>query len=377
MGNSIKPRIIAFYLPQFHPTPENDRWWGKGFTEWTNVAKAKPLFRGHHQPHIPADLGFYDLRLPESRIAQAEMARFFGISAFCYWHYWFGKGKKLLNYPFEEVVRTQKPDFPFCLAWANHSWYNKQWSSNSSSYISLKKQELLIEQKYEGAEDYIAHFYDLLSAFKDDRYYKVHGKLLYVIFSADDFSDFPIFKQIWNELAEKENLPGFFFVAHNIVFNTEDKSEKYKTLGYDAINFSLHAKPFALKTGLIGRIKQYITLGPNIVDYKKAIQIMDSTHYEKKEIYPTIIPNWDHTPRSGRFGRLFKNCTPELFGQHVRRTFNRIKEKPAEDQIVFLKSWNEWGEGNYLEPDLEYGTAFGETLRNEIESYNANTNVYE
>lgn len=365
----MKARVIAYYLPQYHPTPENDKWWGKGFTEWTNVAKAKPLFRGHHQPHIPADLGFYDLRLPESRKAQAELARSFGITAFCYWHYWFGNGKKLLNFPFEEVVRTQKPDFPFCLAWANHSWYNKQWSSSSTGHFSLAKTTLLIEQKYEGIEDYIAHFNDLLPAFKDSRYLKVHGKLLFVIFDADNFTDFPTFKQKWNELAEKENLPGFYFVAHNIVFNTENKLDKYKSIGYDAVNFSLHLKVFSLQeklSGLTGRIKAHFTMGPNIVDYKKAIDVMDSPLYANHDIYPTIIPNWDHTPRSGRFGRLFKNCTPELFREHVRKTLDRIKDKPAEDQIIFLKSWNEWGEGNYLEPDLEYGTAFGEALRSEI-----------
>lgn len=365
----MKAKILAYYLPQFHPTPENDQWWGKGFTEWTNVAKAKPLFRGHHQPHIPADLGFYDLRVPESRIAQAEMAKEFGISAFCYWHYWFGKNKKLLNLPFEEVVRTKQPDFPFCLAWANHSWYSKQWSNNSTGHIMLETATLLMEQQYEGIEDYTAHFYDLLSAFRDDRYYKIHGKLLFVIFDADDFTDFPRFKTTWNELARKENLPEFFFIAHYIVFNTGDKLDKYKSMGYDAVNFSLHAKPFSLpesSTKLMEFLRKHFTLGPKIVNYKKAISIMDSPLYEQRDIIPTIVPNWDHTPRSGRFGRLFKGCTPELFKEHVRKTIERIKNKPEEDRIIFLKSWNEWGEGNYLEPDLEYGTAFGEALKSEL-----------
>ena len=363
----MKPRVLAFYLPQFHPTPENDEWWGKGFTEWTNVAKAKPLFRGHHQPHIPADLGFYDLRLPQSRIAQAEMARSFGITAFCYWHYWFGKGKKLLHLPFEEVVRTGEPDFPFCLAWGNHSWEDKVWNAGSAGYVYAKRNKILIGQEYGGEEDYIAHFNDLLEAFRDPRYLKVHDRLLFAIFDPDGFQDFPLFKQIWTDLAQRNGLNGFFFVAHDL--RHFDKTDDFRAVGYDAVNLSLHRTPFENiepKTRIGRIINEHFSAGPNIVEYKKAIQMMDSPQYERPDVFPTIIPNWDHTPRSGRFGRLFKNCTPELFAEHVRTTLGRLKNKQEEDQVVFLKSWNEWGEGNYLEPDLEYGTAFGEALRKEL-----------
>lgn len=162
-------RFIAFYLPQYHIIPENNEWWGPGFTEWTSVARAKPLFRGHKQPHIPADLGFYDLRVPETREAQAQLAKEAGVEGFCYWHYWFGNGKRLLERPFTEVVSSGKPDFPFCLAWANHSWYKKQWDLKAKG-----KDILLIEQKYPGVKDYEDHFYALLEAFKDKRYIKVN-----------------------------------------------------------------------------------------------------------------------------------------------------------------------------------------------------------
>ena len=158
-----KVRVIAFYLPQFYPTPENDEWWEPGFTEWTNVARAKPLFRGHNQPRIPRDLGFYDLRVPETREKQAQLAREASIEGFCYWHYWFGNGKRLLANVFREVVETGKPDFPFCLCWANHSWYQKTWDPN-------KPNKLLIEQTYPGVNDSEAHFYEMLPAFKDKRY---------------------------------------------------------------------------------------------------------------------------------------------------------------------------------------------------------------
>lgn len=169
--NKYKVRVIAFYLPQFHPTPENDKWWGKGFTEWTNVGKAKPLFKGHYQPKVPADLGYYDLRVPETRREQAELARQYGIEGFCYWHYWFGNGRQLLQRPFQEVLASGEPDFPFCLAWANHSWEDKQFNKEGGN-------KMLMEQLYPGDEDYIAHFNAVLPAFKDPRYIRVNGEAL-------------------------------------------------------------------------------------------------------------------------------------------------------------------------------------------------------
>ena len=152
-----KARLIAFYLPQFHPIPENDKWWGKGFTEWISVTTAKPLFRGHRQPLIPGELGYYDLRLPEVRNAQAQLAQEYGIEGFCYWHYWLGGRKRLLERPFEEVLRSGQPDFPFCLAWANHDWKGVFFGA---------KNRLLIKQEYPGKDDYIEHFYAMLNAFR-------------------------------------------------------------------------------------------------------------------------------------------------------------------------------------------------------------------
>ena len=160
-----KARVIAFYLPQFHPVKENDEMWGKGFTEWTNVAKAKPLYKGHYQPQIPADLGFYDLRVPDVRVEQANMAKEYGVEGFCYWHYWFGNGKRILERPFNEVLQSGSPDYPFCLGWANHSWSNKTWQKTAH----FTKNITFLEQTYPGDEDYILHFNTLLPAFKDHR----------------------------------------------------------------------------------------------------------------------------------------------------------------------------------------------------------------
>lgn len=368
-----KPKVIAFYLPQYHPIKENDMWWGKGYTEWTNVAKAKPLFKGHKQPKIPADLGFYDLRLPEVRDAQAELAKMAGIYGFCYWHYWFN-GHRLMNRPFDEVVSSGKPNFPFCLAWANHSWYSKDWKAGDK--MVLVKSKLLIEQTYGGEEDYIKHFYCLLPAFKDNRYIKINGKLLFMIYDATNFCDFEKFSKIWNNLAVKEGLPNFYFITHAYSIAQFNKIDDYLKEGYDGVNVSLHRMPFKsehpkkenfFERQIISRLKSHIKVKPEIVRYKEAIKVMDSPIFNSSKIFPTIIPNWDHTPRSGRFGRVFQDCTPSLFERHVRDILKRVENKDPETNIIFLKSWNEWGEGNYLEPDMEFKLDFIKALRRALD----------
>lgn len=229
---NIKARVIAFYLPQFHPIPENDTWWGKGFTEWTNVGKAKPLFKGHYQPRVPADLGYYDLRMPEVREAQAEMARNAGIEGFMYWHYWFGNGKTLLDRPFQEVLHSGRPDFPFCLGWANHSWENKTWDYSGKSIKSV----VLIEQQYPGKQDYKNHFYHVLPAFKDKRYITVDGKPFFYIFDYLEFNDCKTFIDIWQDLAIKNGLKGIHFVGK--MGRRLNESQKLFDMGFDAINIT-------------------------------------------------------------------------------------------------------------------------------------------
>ncbi|MCX7012247.1 MAG: glycoside hydrolase family 99-like domain-containing protein, partial [Candidatus Sumerlaeota bacterium] len=204
-----KARLIAFYLPQFHPIPENDEWWGKGFTEWTNVAKARPLFPGHYQPRVPADLGFYDLRVPETREAQAAMARAHGIEGFCYWHYWFN-GKRLLEKPFDQMLATGEPEFPFCLAWANEDW-TRTWDGRSS--------EILQKQEYGGQSDDTAHFDYLLRAFKDQRYMAVDGKPMFLIYRPADLPDPTATIALWRSLARESGLPGLHLVAIRTCFD--------------------------------------------------------------------------------------------------------------------------------------------------------------
>lgn len=358
-------RLLALYLPQYYPFPENDKWWGKGFTEWTNVGKAKPLFPGHYQPKVPADLGYYDLRLPIVREEQAQMAKEYGIEAFCYWHYWFGSGRKLLTRVFEEVVASGRPDFPFCLAWANHSWEKKLFDKSGDD-------TLLMKQEYPGIRDYIRHFYYLLDAFKDNRYVKVNGKPFFMIFNPDEIPDIEQFITLWNRLARKNGLEGIHFVAQLRECKLQH-ADDYIRRGFDAVNID-RKKDFYNKD-ISFFYKVYLKLFrmffriPNVIDYSVAARSFTNEEDRRKEVYPTIIPNWDHSPRSKNSGFILKNPTPEQFGKHVEAVCANVKDKPLEERIAIVKSWNEWGEGNYLEPDLKYGRQYLETLRDKINQY--------
>lgn len=355
--------IIAFYLPQYHPTEDNDRWWGKGFTEWTNVAKAKPLFRGHYQPKIPADLGFYDLRLPEVRRMQVNLAKEAGISGFCYYHYWFGNGKQELELPFNEVVASGEPDFPFCLCWANETWSRKFWNKDGS----LIGSETLIKQEYLGEDDDTLHFYTLLSAFKDKRYIKIDGKPLFLIYRPLAFENVSNFIKTWKRLANENGLKGIFFIGYT--FNAEKEGEQILQLGFDAINSCRLNRNRIRNFGwFVRKMFSVIFHTPRRVAYKKIFPaLIGKLEKENDNYFPTIIPNWDHTPRSGVNGDLFTNSTPELFERHCVDVLSKIKTKNPNRQICFLKSWNEWGEGNYMEPDLRYGKGFIYALKRAID----------
>ena len=379
-----KARVIAFYLPQFHPIPENDKWWGKGFTEWTNVAKAKPLFRGHYQPRIPADLGFYDLRLPEVREQQAQMAREAGIEGFCYWHYWFGNGKMLLEKPFQEVLKTGKPDFPFCLGWANHSWATGTWTRNGSS-------QMIAEQKYLGEEDYKMHFDYVLPAFQDRRYIKVDGKPLFVIF--DPYGLPNNFIPLWRKLAKEHGLEDIHFVGYTFnalgrpiinevgeqitsgYFNPNEVEKYYSyltnCLGFDGVvPIGTYIAEVLTKNRLWFAIQRKLSSifninVNNLYDYEKVMHHYYTPNDSAENIYPSLLPQWDRSPRSGING-IYINSTPEKFSNTIATALELIKDKQQEHKILFLKSWNEWAEGNYVEPDLKFGHGYLDALKNNI-----------
>lgn len=355
-------KVIALYLPQFHPTPDNDKWWGEGFTEWTNVAKAKKWYRSHYQPRIPANLGFYDLRLPEVREKQIEMAIRAGVAAFCYYHYWFGNGKQELERPFNEVVESGKPDFPFCLCWANEPWYSKMWNRDGN----VEKQ-LLVDQLYPGKEDNEQHFYSLLTAFKDKRYFRIKNRLVFMIYKPFLFPHLTEFIEQWNDLAVKNSLDGFYFIGHCQNPKCLEEIDQMKSLGFDAVNV-LHLTNFVgASQNLLIRGWNYISHQmlnrPYINDYAKILDKLIGEEDRRNDVYPSIVPNWDHTPRSGRGGYLYENCEPRLFEKHCHMVIDEVKDKPEEDRIIFLKSWNEWGEGNYMEPDLRYGFGYIDALK--------------
>ena len=360
----MKPQILALYLPQFYPFPENDEWWGKGFTEWTNVGKARPLFKGHYQPRVPADLGYYDLRLPIIREQQVELAKEAGVTAFCYWHYWFGYGKRLLADVFQEVLDSGKPDFPFCLAWANHTW--RAVGCTAGDYRS----DILIEQKYPGIDDARAHFEFLLTAFRDKRYVKIEGKPYLFIF---DPIHLPLlYLETFRQMAIDAGFPGLYIVA-----NLNDNSIKPQEMvdkGYDAVTYC----------NIMGHAKVRETLGDKVKKNIKAILYRRPKNlHEYKDIYcnyitevdkdehviPQIVPQWDHSPRGGNKTIILHNSTPELFAAHVSEALEAIKEKKKEHQILMLKSWNEWAEGNYMEPDLKYGKGYRYALKNTLKEY--------
>ncbi len=325
-------RAIAFYLPQFHPIPENDAWWGEGFTEWTNTAKARPLFDGHYQPHEPAELGYYDLRDPEVRQAQAQLARRYGIEGFCYYHYWFGDGRRLLERPFDEVLASGAPDLPFCLCWANHTW---------SGIWHGAPDRILMEQRYPGEDDARAHFGFLLRAFRDARYMRVDDRPLLVIYQPRQIPRPYI--DLWRRLAEAAGLKGLFMLG---VRHMRDRSNP-QLLGLD------------------GAIDMRIPLpAKSWVEDNSAGVIMDHAEIAHLEIprrepglrnFPCVGPSWDNTPRLGARGVVYVNSSPELFAENVRKAALFLAEEPPQQRLLFVKAWNEWAEGNHLEPDRKYG----------------------
>lgn len=354
-----KPRIIAFYLPQYYPTPFNDEWWEPGFTEWTNVAKARPLFPGHYQPKLPGELGFYDPRLPETRRRQAELAKAAGVESFMYWHYW-SDGHKLLHEVVDDMVRLGEPDMGFSLCWANHSWTKCAWNGYDTT-------TLLWEQKYPGHDDVVAHFRDLLPAFRDPRYTRVGGRLLFAIFAPHNVPGLAGFMRTWNELAAEVGLVGFHFVALN---QEPRRTPALLSGGFSAVAEDLMSdfrdSHYVYRHIFFRALRKClgIVVGNDYRDYCRYLL----GHYRHAEgTYPCIYPNWDHSARSGRLATIFRNAEPRVWGELCAGLFDTLRDRPGDENLVFVKSWNEWGEGNYMEPDRRYGRGYIEALRRAID----------
>jgi lipopolysaccharide biosynthesis protein len=354
-------RLIAFYLPQFHPIPENDEWWGKGFTEWTNVARARPLFPGHYQPHLPADLGFYDLRVPEVRQAQADLAREFGIEGFCYWHYWFN-GRRLLGRPFDEVLRTGEPDFPFCLAWANETW-SRRWLGEEASVLRA--------QTYSGDDD-VQHARWLAEAFADRRYMRVQGRPLFGLYRPLHLPDARRTTDTIRREVVRLGLPNPLLLG----INSHSTYVDSRDLGFDGtVSFepALGALPgYMHDGGSLSRCIRNRRLGVSssklkLYDDAEARRLMAELR-PGFPTYPTIFVGWDNTPRRGEQAIVIVNSTAESFGRSLRGLIVEVLSKPRDDRVIFINAWNEWAEGNHLEPDLSHGVAYLEAVRCALEN---------
>ncbi len=358
MDNKIK--FLAYYLPQYHPIPENDLWWGKGFTEWTNVTKAKPLFKGHYQPILPADLGFYDLRVPEVQEAQSNLALEYGIDGFIYYQYWFGNGKMLLEKPAEAMLANKAIKIPFCFCWANETW--------KGIWHGLDNPDVLIEQTYNGEKGYIEYFNYLLPFFKDERYIKTANKPMFYVHRIDDVPDLDQFIEIFNNLAIINGFDGVYFIAtHGNTELVNSKSEIYGQVGVDIFQKMRYKSGFLFaNVRYVGWLERKIKtffgitnvvgkrLKPIIVDYALGVNKLNVQIKHQKQIN-CVFPNWDNSARSGKKSLIFKNATPELWKIHLEKAVRELKKHKNAPQIVVIKSWNEWAEGNYLEPDLKFG----------------------
>ena len=357
-GRDIPARVVAFHLPQFHPIPENDRWWGAGFTEWTNAVRARPLYPGHVQPHLPADLGFYDLRLPEARAAQAALAQQYGVSAFCYWHYWFA-GRRLLERPVREIIECGQPDMPFCLGWANQTWTGI-WHGAPG--------RILVEQTYPGAADDAAHFQELLPAFTDPRYFRVHGRPVFYVFRPEEIPDPAGWCRRWREMAVSHGLGGIYLIAEMTdLLGRGVGCEDPIALGFDAgVYVRLPADTSRQRALRMRLIRKLLGRGPEVYPYLIKPRPLPE-RYRAKRVYPAVYPNWDNTPRSGHDGLVLSGSRPDLFAAHVEAAVRAVADRKVDERLVFVKSWNEWAEGNYLEPDVQFGHGWLEALRQGLE----------
>ncbi len=346
-------RLIAFYLPQYHPIPENDAWWGEGFTEWRNVAGAEPLFEDHYQPRLPSNLGFYDLRLSETREAQANLARGHGITGFCYYHYWFS-GKQLLQRPFDEVLASGQPDFPFCLCWANEPW-SRRWDG--------QEQDVLQAQSY-SKEDDRRHIAWLLPTLLDRRAIRVEDKPLFLVYQGRELPDPEQTVEIWQAAAREAGLPGLHLVSVETGWDA----------GWDSTEVGFDAKVlFQPQFSILDTVPK-LDLGPDatrVFDYQEAWKAL--AHQEPVDYtrYECVCPSWDNTPRRGDASWVLHNSSPEAYQAWLELALRRALERPAAERLVFLNAWNEWAEGAHLEPDQRSGRAYLQATRRALERVGA------
>jgi lipopolysaccharide biosynthesis protein/2-polyprenyl-3-methyl-5-hydroxy-6-metoxy-1,4-benzoquinol methylase len=341
------PRLLAFFLPQFHPTPENDLWWGKGFTEWTNVTKAGPLFPSHYQPHLPADLGFYDLRVRETRLEQIALAKQYGIDGFCYYYYWFS-GTRILNRPLDDMLADPESEMPFCLCWANENW-TRRWDGADH--------EILIAQKYLPTDD-IEFIKSLIPFFEDRRYIRLNGAPFLIVYQPQHLPDPRRTLDTWREYCAQNGIGKIHICAA-----LTNENQNYIKLGFDS---GLQFPPHNRKCGSVNDdVDFYTPFHGCVVEYADLAQSYLEEVYPHPNVFRTVCPSWDQTARVGSRAFIVLNGTPGNYEYWLKESMRRTAEDvPGQQRFVFINAWNEWAEGCHLEPDRRYQRQFLEaTLR--------------
>nr|WP_304054043.1 glycoside hydrolase family 99-like domain-containing protein [Enterocloster clostridioformis] len=373
-------KIIAFYLPQFHNIPENDEWWGNGFTEWVNVKKAKPLYEGHQQPRVPENNNYYNLLDDDVKLWQAKLARKYGVYGFCYYHYWFD-GHMLLEKPMEQMLANPKIEMPFCICWANEPW-TRAWVGETKT---------LIPQRYGNKKEWKEHFDYLLPFFNDPRYITdEEGKPIFVLYRPEIVDALNEMLDYWNELALGNGFPGISFAYQQLNFDL-DKNKDDSRFKYD-IEFQpmycfhdLTANKFAtlrkMKRGLANFVEKttgkdirqigrgYKITGFNQVSYDDAWSAILKKRPESQKNVPGAFVDWDNTPRHGERGRIYIGATPQKFESYLIKLIENTREFYKKD-MIFIDAWNEWAEGAYLEPDERYGKGYLNAIKNALMSTN-------
>jgi lipopolysaccharide biosynthesis protein len=357
-------RFIAFYLTQFHPVPENDKWWGKGFTEWTNVTKCTPLFNEHYQPHLPTDLGFYDLRVKETRHEQIELAKKYGIDGFCYHYYWFS-GKRLLEKPLFDMLEDKESDFPFCLCWANENW-SRRWDGS--------EHELLMEQKYR-PEDDLNFIKDIMPFLMDPRYIKLDHAPFLIVYAPQNIPNPHQTIKVWREYCKSVGIDKI----HLCAALTHDNLD-YHQFGFDS---GVEFPPNNL-TGIstLEILKKIINLKEkfegNIVAYDEVVKFYLKRNYAHNNIFYGVFPSWDNSARTrgGRTNTIVVNANPNNYAYWLSKAKEKtIKNFPGQERLIFINAWNEWAEGCHLEPDRKYQHQFLQATLNVKEDCSAITDL--
>ncbi|WP_336275057.1 glycoside hydrolase family 99-like domain-containing protein [Vreelandella indica] len=350
-------RAIAFYLPQFHPIAENDRWWGKGFTEWTNVGKAVPQFEGHYQPRHPDELGYYDLRLPEVQERQVELAQLHGIEAFCFHYYWFSGRKRLLERPIDLFADNPNIDFPFCLCWANENW-TRRWDG--------QEHDVLMEQKHEPQDD-LEFIEDIAPLLEKPNYLRVNGKPLLIVYRVDILPNAKKTAETWREYCRERGIGEIHLVAAQS-FGITDPAPYGFDAGVEFPPHGTHARQINDQQSFINPEFQ-----GNVYDYPDLVASQLAKPEPDYRLYRTVFPGWDNEARKPGRGHIFHHASPEGYRQWLAGACEETDRHAGDDKLVFINAWNEWAEGAYLEPDRHYGYAYLETTKQTLAQFPTGT----